>query len=105
MLNLKITNEKENKLLDRKEIEIDVLFDGPTPKKSELTKEIASLSKAKENLIKIKKIKQIYGTTKAHISSYIYNSVDSLNEIEPKIKKKEDIKGSPKEEKKQVQGW
>lgn len=103
MLNLKILNEKENKLLDRKELEVEAIYDGPTPKKIELTKEISNLSKAKENLIKIKKIRQSFGATRAYISLYVYNTEESLKSIEPhERKKKEAPPKQPQAEKKEA---
>ena len=97
MLNLKITKEKENKLLDRRELEFEVPFEGPTPNNIELSKEISSLTKAKENLIKIKKIDQRYGAIKIKVSAYIYNNEESLKILEPKKEVKSGKKGEVKE--------
>ncbi len=90
MLNLKIINEKHRKLLDRKELVIEAIYEGSTPKKNDLLKEISSLTKAKENLVVIKTVNQLYGAPRAKILAYVYNSEEALKNIEPKIKKKED---------------
>jgi|SRR3989344_3279701 len=98
MLNLKILNEIQRKLLERKELEIEAIFDGPTPKKQDLLKEIVSLTKAKENLIVLKRINQIYGASKAKILVYIYGSEEAFKKTEPKEKKPKEKKEQPKQE-------
>jgi|SRR3989344_8755153 len=92
MLNLKILNEKQKKLLDRKEVELEAIYDKATPKKEEMLKEISSLLKIKENLIVLKKINQIFGASKAKVLVYVYASEESLKKVEPKEKKSKEKK-------------
>lgn len=98
MLNIKVINENQRKLLERKELEIEAVYEGPTPKKKDLLKEISSLTKAKENLIILKRVNQLYGATKAKILVYIYSSEEALKKIEPKEKKPKEKKEQPKQE-------
>ena len=98
MLNIKIINENQRKLLERRELDIEAIFDGPTPKKQDLLKEIASLTKTKENLIVLRRVNQVYGTSKAKVLVYVYSSEEALKKTEPKEKKSKEKKEQPKEE-------
>lgn len=90
-MNLKSLQEKENKLLDRKECLFEATFDSSTPKESEVKKSIAAAGKVSEDLIAIKKIAQGYGIKKARISAHIYRSQEQLKRVESiKEKKKEE---------------
>jgi len=96
-MNLKIVNEKEEKLLDRKNIMLNIDFEAKTPSREEIKKELVEKLKAAPELLKIKRISQEFGSRNAKVLVYLYNTKESLNKIEIKNKKK---KVAKKEEKK-----
>lgn len=83
-MNLKIINEKENILLSRKEITASINFDGKTPARKEVQKELAKKLKAKEPMTLIKKIDTEYGSTFAKVSAYVYSNEEVMNKLERK---------------------
>ncbi|MBI2671792.1 hypothetical protein HYX16_02565 [Candidatus Woesearchaeota archaeon] len=96
-MNIKVVNEKEEKLLNRKDILINLDFEDKTPSREVIKKELVEKLKIDPELLKIKKIQQEFGDRKAKVFAYLYNSKESLNKIEVKNKKKKVVK---KEEKK-----
>ena len=93
-MTLKILHEKYSKLIDRKELELEVTFDKSTPSNLEIKKEIASKLKTKEDLVAVKNIHQLFGLKKARIIAYVYNKEEQVKRLEAKKEKKK------KEEKK-----
>ena len=99
-MKLKIINEKEMPLLDRKVVSLELDYEGTaTPKKTDITKQLIPLLKTKESLLKIKKVFPHYGEDKAKVKAYVYKNESSLKEFEKVEEKKvEEKKESPKEE-------
>lgn len=94
-MTIKISQQTENKLFNRKELVLETTYQGSTPNKKEIKKSIADLTKSKEDVIVIDKIDQLYGTTKSKIKAKIYNSPEELKKsevINKKPKKKEEKK-------------
>ncbi|PIN77743.1 hypothetical protein COV15_01530 [Candidatus Woesearchaeota archaeon CG10_big_fil_rev_8_21_14_0_10_34_12] len=85
---MEIKNEKENKLLNRKEITL-VLSSEANPSAPEVAKQIAEKFKTEENKIAIKLIKGKFGRRTFLVKSFIYKSKEDKEKTEPKSKKKE----------------
>jgi len=81
-MDLKITREKVDPLLNRKEIDAEVSFEKVTPSREELRKAVAGKTASKEELVVVRLIKTIFGKTKATIKAYSYDDVISMNKIE-----------------------
>lgn len=92
-MELKIVEEKNNPLLNRKEVVVDSVFSGKTPAKEETKKELAKLLKTDEKLLSLQSINQEYGSNKARLSAYVYNTSKDLESME-------EVKKSAKEESK-----
>jgi len=88
-MELKISEEKDNPLLHRKEVIAEITFDKATPSNAEVSKELADKLKAKEELIVIKKIAGGFGSTSAKVTAYVYADKEQKERVEPKIKVKE----------------
>ena len=89
MSNLTIVTEKRNDLLKRREVVIQAEFAGKsTPAEAEVQKSLAEKLKAKENLVVIKKIRQVYGSPQAVVGAYVYDDETTLKAIETINKKK-----------------
>ncbi|MDE1855960.1 MAG: 30S ribosomal protein S24e, partial [Candidatus Micrarchaeota archaeon] len=60
-MNIKVDNEKDNKLLGRKEISFTISHKGQTPKKEEVKVEICKKLNLNPELTVVVKINPIYG--------------------------------------------
>ena len=81
-MQLTITEKKENKLLDRIEIEGKLVFSGPTPSKMLLSEALAKKLSIELPLIVIKKLLTNFGAQEADFSAVAYNKADSKKSIE-----------------------
>lgn len=85
----KIINETDNKLLNRKEINIEFSFDKETPKREVLQAEAIALLKTKPELVVVDKVTQGYGGRVVNVLVYVYNSESEVVNLVPRKKKKE----------------
>ena len=106
-MELKILDKKDESLLSRINIKAEATFQGVTPSKEELQKQIASSLKVDEKLIVIKNVKTFFGQEKVRITAFQYESEGALKNIEPKKKEKAEKKedeAAPAETKKPAAG-
>lgn len=93
-MDLKITNQKENVLLQRKDITAHVAFDKATPSNADVVKALATKLSVSEDVIVMKKIDGGFGKHIATISAYVYDTKEQKLKIEPKIKVKKAAEGA-----------
>ena len=91
MENIKILQEKENSLFNRKEIQLSVEAE-ITPNHEDIKKLISEKFSTKIENIKIKKISGKFGSKTFTITANIYSSEEDKNKTEPKLKKKAEKK-------------
>ncbi len=94
-MELKITNDYENKLLGRREIRAYAVYSDKTPTKAEVKEEVCKKLSMDPDLVEIREIKQQYGLMASDITAYSYSS----REIMDKLFKKRGKKGATKEAK------
>lgn len=82
-MELNITKEDYNPVLERKELEFEVSAN-VTPSREEIKKKLAALKNAKDELIVIKYIKHLFGEHRAVGKAHIYKSAEMLKKVEPK---------------------
>ena len=110
-MNLKITGEKENPVLERTEIEF-AIDATTTPKRETVQQEIAKSKGTKNELVVIRKIRQEFGKHESKGTAMLYKNEKQLKLLERSYmlergKKKEKKEGEtkapekPKEEKKE----
>jgi len=101
-MELKIISKKEEPLLPRTEVKAEITFQGVTPSKKDLQKQIASSLKTDENFIVVKQIKTLFGQQKANVRALQYESEEALKKVEPKqkVKKAKTAAEQPAEAKK-----
>lgn len=94
----KILSEKENKLINRKEIIAKIEFTDKTPSNVDVKKKIAEHFKVDEKLIVINHIFQDFGIKEGKVYADIYNSEESFKKfVKIKVKKaKEEVKPEEK---------
>jgi len=98
-MNVNILSTTENKMLDRTEVDAEVAFDGPTPKRAELKQAVGAKIGANPELMVLREVSTTFGRKSARITAHIYPNKELLMSTEPKhIKIREGL--MPKEEKK-----
>ena len=97
-MDISITTTTENQLLKRIEFKGTLTFTGATPAYPQIRQALATQLKVKEDVIAIKQVLTSFGATQATFTAYVYETVDQLVKIEPKIKAKKEKKAA--EEKK-----
>lgn len=85
-LKIKIIEENENQLFNRKEVNL-IIESISAPKRSEISKFLSDKFSIPEENIQIESIKGKFGTNNFNIRAYIYYSKKDKDEIE--LKKKE----------------
>ncbi|MBI2666070.1 hypothetical protein HYX13_00500 [Candidatus Woesearchaeota archaeon] len=82
-MTLKITEQKENKLLQRrKEVSATVTFQGATPSNTEVTELLAKEVGVAPELVVIKSIKTRFGQQTADVRAVAYPSAEAKKTIE-----------------------
>jgi len=83
-----IKSRKQQELLGREIIVMEMHFDKAAPSNDEAKKKVASEAKVDESLVVVKRINVAYGSTKADVEACIYKDAETLKKIEPKPKEK-----------------
>jgi len=97
-MELEILEDKENKLLKRRELKLDIKHSqSPTPKKQDLVKELAAKYSVPEDHIVIDYIFTKKGTQESSVKAKVYEEAPKA-----KVKKKK-VKEKPKGEVKAVE--
>ncbi len=82
-MKIEIVNERNNMLLERQELYMNVSAAEPI-KREDLINELSKLKKVDKNCIVISKINYQYGTSTSKCYAKIYKSPEQLKFIEPK---------------------
>lgn len=103
-MEITILNEKENKILGRKELNLLIEYESSTPKKEDVKSLLSAQLNANPNLIILTSMKNIYGSRTAKLFAKVYSSPESLKQFErtPKPKKEkpaEEAEAKPEEKK------
>ena len=83
---MKISNQTENRLLSRKEVDGEIDFKGATPSNDELAKSIASNLKSTPDLVVVKKIYTEFGKTHATFDAIVYDNKEAKDTAEKMTK-------------------
>ncbi len=99
-MKIEITNETQNLLLERQEIEFKITDSKLTPSREEIIKKISAIKNSKEELIIIDPLQQEFGKQIITGKAKIKKSKEKLNSIELKpVKKKHEPKKASEEKK------
>jgi small subunit ribosomal protein S24e len=90
-LDIEIIKEKENIMLDRKEITFIISHPGPTQSRDEVKKKLVAQFNSKYELIVVDKLKTQYGTQKTVGYAKVYSDIKRAHEIENKYIMKRNI--------------
>lgn len=87
-LELKIIDVKDEPLLSRKLVKVQIEFEKSTPSYADVMSSLSSNLKTDEKLVAIRHIYTAFGDKKADVTAYIYADEQKKQFIEPKIKEK-----------------
>ena len=82
-MEFQITNEVENKTLERKELEFSGEGNRITPSREEVLDKLAERIAVRKEFIVIKSIRNLYGSHKFAGSAHVYTNKEKLQEVEP----------------------
>ncbi|MBN1169467.1 30S ribosomal protein S24e [Candidatus Micrarchaeota archaeon] len=100
-MNINIISKTDNKLLDRKEIQAEITFAGPTPPRADLRQALCEKIGANPDLVVLREINTTYGKQAVKILAHSYGKKESLMETEPEyIQKRFKMGEEPKKEEK-----
>lgn len=92
-MEINITKDWDNPLLDRKEITFNISHTGATPSRDEIKNKLVALLNSKHELVIVDKIGTEYGTQNTTGYAKMYSDVDRANEIENKyVLKRNELK-------------
>jgi small subunit ribosomal protein S24e len=82
IMEIKIVKDLDNKLLNRKELDFTVEYEGPTPSRANVRKKLAALLNKDLDLVLIQKMESEYGHQLAKGYAKIYESEERMKQIE-----------------------
>lgn len=82
-MNIDLVAKKENKTMQRHELEFKVKEAKITPSRKELLPKIAAMAGAKESLAVIKSIMHPFGAKEATVKANVYENENALKKAEP----------------------
>ena len=98
-MEINITKDWENPLLDRKEITFNISHTGATPSRDEIKNKLVAQLNSRHELVIVDKIRTEYGTQNTSGYAKIYSDVVRANEIENKhVLKRNELKATEETE-------
>ncbi len=83
---MKIIEKHEKPLVQRTEVTVEIPEGATTPSNKEVAKQIAAKMSTTEDLVVMKTIKTVFGSTKAQAHAYVYKDAQAKAKFEPKTK-------------------
>ncbi|MFW6378855.1 MAG: hypothetical protein ACOCZV_02435, partial [Nanoarchaeota archaeon] len=68
-----IISQQKNEALSRNQVIATLIFEGATPSRKDIQKEVAKKTKGKENLTVIKTVNTAFGEAKAKVTAHVYS--------------------------------
>ncbi len=87
-LEIKVDNDKENKLVQRREIRATAHYKGQTPSRDEVKQELCKMLSLKPDASTIVRIGQAYGNMTSSVLLHSYASKEAMEKIERQKTKK-----------------
>ena len=81
-MEIQVIEEKNNPLLNRREIRFRVIYDDATPSRKSIVDKLAATLNSKQGLVIVDNIKTEFGKRESIGYAKLYDSVERVNEIE-----------------------
>ena len=83
-MEINIINEMENKPVNRKEINFEVVYKQAPPTRNGVKKELATKANVDSNLTIVRKMSNVFGERKMLCNAHVYPDKKTLEKYEPK---------------------
>jgi small subunit ribosomal protein S24e len=98
-MDIKILKDKKNALLNRRELDFIVKYEGSTPSRSDIRNKLAAMLNAPLELLVIQRIKTEYGMQEGKGYAKLYEDADRMKKVELEyVMKRNAIPGTETEE-------
>lgn len=99
-MNVNLIETVENRLLERREIEAEINFDGATPKRVQLKEAVCQKIGANPELVVLRKVSSAFGKRAVRVVVHAYSTKEKLMATEPVyIKVREGLMPKPEKKK------
>ena len=96
-MDIKIRNDKQNKSLERREIEFFGEGEKTTPARKEVLESLAQKLAVNEKFIMVKRIENVYGSHEFEGTANVYSSKERMNQLEsPYLQKRNGVQEEAK---------
>ncbi|MCI0504082.1 hypothetical protein L0Y65_05225 [Candidatus Micrarchaeota archaeon] len=100
-MNVNLISTTENRLLERKEVAAEVIFDGATPKRAEIKDAVCQKIAANPELVVLRKVSSSFGRKAVKVIVHAYSAKEKMMATEPVfIKVREGLMPKPEKKKK-----
>ncbi len=103
MTEVKIVADKANPLLNRRELECEIAYEGATPSREEVKAAIVKMLGVNPETTVVIEILQNFGSKTSHAVVHVYNSKEDMRIVAPYILSRESKKDKKQDEKKEEQ--
>jgi len=83
-MDIEVMKQSKEPLMNRVYFEAKIVFQGKTPSRIDIIKDLCKKLSSKDNLTVIRKINNDYGSERAIINGYVYNDEATMKKIENK---------------------
>ncbi|MBP2030441.1 small subunit ribosomal protein S24e [Methanohalophilus levihalophilus] len=99
-MDINITEDKNNSLFNRREVNFNVTFEGPTPSRKDVKLKMAAMLNCSPQLVIVQSLDNLFGKEEVIGYAKIYESEDRMKEIEKEyvLKRNELPEEEPEEE-------
>jgi small subunit ribosomal protein S24e len=97
-MDIKVVKDKKNSLLNRRELDFVVKYEGSTPSRNDIRNKLAAMLNAPLDLLVIQRIKTEYGMQESKGYAKLYEDADRMKQVEQAyILKRNAVPGSETE--------
>lgn len=100
-MEVEIISATDNKLLDRKEINAMLHFEGTTPARKEIREAVSTKLGLNPELTVLSSVVNEFGAKRIRVVAHAYTDIRKLKEVEPGYIRKRDNVAPPEEKKKE----
>ncbi|MGV8140974.1 MAG: hypothetical protein ACP5NW_00880 [Candidatus Woesearchaeota archaeon] len=81
-MDIEILKKNQEPLMHRTHFEAKIVFEGKTPSRTMMMKDLCTKLSSKESLTIVRKISTDYGSERALLDGYVYDTEDALKALE-----------------------
>jgi small subunit ribosomal protein S24e len=81
-MDIRILKDKKNALLNRRELDFSVKYEGSTPSRNDIRNKLAAMLNAPSDLLIVQRIKTEYGMQEGNGYAKLYEDASRMKEVE-----------------------